>query len=173
MRVSCRKKRKPSTGSGFRCGFFVQVCPGVLIRLPDHFAERFSRVLQGQHEQKGPAVFAGLVPGECALAEVHLCLFPGLALQHVEALRLVRLQRAHEPLDRVVPMREAVSLHQVLINALRVVPQLDLFGDPLPVCFAGRAGLFGSWSRWPGWRSLNCEIPGFSRTKAGGHPGGI
>jgi len=81
----------------------VQSRPSVLVRLPHHFAERLARVLQRHHEQLRPAVLAVRVARERALAEVHLRLFPGGALQHVEALGLARLQAANEALHRVVP----------------------------------------------------------------------
>lgn len=151
----------------------MQSRPRVLVGFPHDFAERLARVLQRHHEQLRPAVLAVRVARERALAEVHLRLFSGQALQYVEALGLARLQNAHEALHRVVPMGEAAAFHQVLVDALRVAAELDLTADPLPVRFARRAGLFGRPGRWPGWRSFNRGNRGFSRENAGGHPGGI
>ena len=75
--------------------------------------------------------------------EVHLRFFPRPALQHIEALGLAQLQRAHEALDGVVPVREAVGLDQVLVDADRVAAQLHLRLDPLAMRCAARAGLPG------------------------------
>ena len=82
----------------------------------------------------------------CKRVNWQLGFLPGLTLEHVEALRLPPPQRAHKALDRVVAVRKAEPLDQILVDRLGVAPKLLL--DPAAVHLAGRAG---ERSRWPGW----------------------
>lgn len=128
----------------------VQTRPGPLIGFPDDLAEGLARVLQRHHVKPRPAVLAVAVERERTLAEIDLTLFPGTARKDVKSIRIAHPQRAHEALDRVVPMGEPVPLDEILVDALRVATELDLLLDPGAALLAGRAGLLGRPSRWPG-----------------------
>ena len=77
----------------------VQPAPDFLVRLPHRLAEALARVLQRHHEQIRAAVIARSPQRQRALPVVHLALLARQVLQHVEPLRLPRLQLRHEPLD--------------------------------------------------------------------------
>ncbi len=152
----------------------MQPCPGLLVHLPRGFAEALARVLQGHDEQVGTAILARAIERESAQAEVDLCFLSGQELQDVEPHGIARLQAGNEALDRVVTMRELPCLDQVLKDALRVAPQLDLLLDPGTMRLAGRRSRECSrdrthdGSRWPGWGIFHDD-----RLGAGGHPGGF
>jgi len=122
-----------------------------------------------------PLVLAGLVERGRTLAVVDLRLLAGQELQHVEALRHPGPQPGDKALHRVVAVREAVPLDQILVDAHRVALELHLRFDPRAVRLA-RRGAGGARRehradgvcRWPGWRSLADRA-----LRAGGHPGGI
>ncbi len=134
-------------------GFFVQACPGFLIGLPHRLAEALAGVLERHDKQVRATVLPGGVPCHRAQAEVDLRLFARQTLKHVEAFGLAHLERAHEALDRVVAVGEAVRLDQILVDALRVAAQLHLRLDEFRVCRARRHRRLRR-SRWPGWRNL-------------------
>ena len=88
-----------------------------------------------------------------------------------EALRRARAEFRDKAFHRVVLVREAVRIDELLVDAHRVAAKLDLRLDPRAVRFARRRrdrrrGV--GHSRWPGWGSLPR-----GRLRAGGHPGGV
>ena len=79
-----------------------------------------ARVTQDHPEDPAPAAFATLVIGNRrSKAKIHLRLFPGLAFQAPDPLRLLLPQLAHKPLHRLIGVREPVLGHPVLKYALR------------------------------------------------------
>ncbi len=121
----------------------------------------------------GPACRASTRPGRSPPG-----LLPGQELQHVEALRLPRLEPGHEALHRVVAVLEAVLLDQVLVDALRVAPELDLRSRsssdaarrPTGSSSAGGSTPSGAGGRgggvWPGSGSEPVATPGDFETAA-------
>src|SRR6185437_2939933 len=108
----------------------VQSRPGLLIGFPDNLAEGLARVLQRHHVKPWTAVLAVAPERQSTLAEIDLALFPGIARKDVKSIGIADPQRAHEALDRVVPVGEPVPLDQVLVDALGIAPELDLLLDP-------------------------------------------
>ena len=119
-----------------------------------------------------PAVPSAECDGEGFLPGGLMGSFPllaALALEDIEPIRFAHLQRAHEALDRVVPVGETEFLDQVLVDALGNAPELELLLDPLPVPLAGRAGLLRWPSRWPP-RGILPPPPRLRPDQAGGSP---
>jgi len=155
----------------------VKLRPDLLAGLPDHPPEAAPRIAQRHHEQAGTTVPAALgIDRQRALAIVDLSLLAGEELKTIKLLGIALSQRAHKPLDALVAGRKAKPIDQVLVNRLRISLQADLFFDPRPMHFAGRAGQAAGGrrsrhpkSRWSGWRNLALRA-----CRAGGHfPGGI
>lgn len=120
---------------------FVELRPDLLARLPDHPPEAAPRVAQRHHEEAGTTVPPALrINRRRTLAIVDLSL---LAREELKAIKLLGVgvpQRAHKPLDALVAGRKAKLIDQVLVNRLCIPLQADLFFDPRPIWFAGRAG---------------------------------
>ena len=158
--------------------FFVKLSPDLLAGLPDHPPEAAPRIAQRHHEQARTTVPAALgIDRQRALAiVVDLSLLAGEELKTIKLLGIAVSQRAHKPLDALVAGRKAKLIDQVLVNRLRISLQADLFFDPRPMHFAGRAGQAAGdrrsrhpKSRWSGWGNLVLRA-----CRAGGHfPGGI
>ncbi len=161
----------------------MQSRPRLLIGLPHDLANTLPRILERHHEEVRPLVVPGLPERERALAVIDLRLFARQKLQDIEALRLAVPERRDKSFDRVVAVSEPVGVHQILIQAHRVAPQLDLSLDPYAVRLARRWGDRGPRrrrdrgdirlvtrvvTRWPGWGSLRGEA-----ARVGGRGGGV
>ena len=151
----------------------MELRPHLLVGLPHGCAKTLARVLERHHKQQRPFVRGGFAgdEGQRPLPVIDLRFFARQKLQDIEALRRARAEFRDKAFHRVVLVREAVRIDELLVDAHRVAAKLDLRLDPRAVRFARRRrdrrrGV--GHSRWPGWGSLPRGGLG-----AGGHPGGV
>jgi hypothetical protein len=120
----------------------VEPGPGLGRRLPDHFTKAAAGVPQSHHEKPGsPVVPRHRMPGQRALSIIHLRLLAGAELESIKLLRCFALEATDEALDAVVAGLEAMAVHKLLKNRLRVALESHLLFDPGAVRFTGRSGM--------------------------------
>ena len=116
----------------------MQQRPCLLIHLPARLPETLSGKLECHDEEPWTFVLPRFRERVRALTEIDLSFLDGKKFEYVVALRLPSLDPSDESLHRVVVVREAVSLDQILIDARGIPAQCDLRLDPFQVRRARR-----------------------------------
>lgn len=117
---------------------FVELCPGLLARLPDHPPEAAPRVAQRHHKQARSAVATALwITGQRAFAIIDLRFLARGKLETVKLFGIDVAQGAHKTLDALVAGSEAELVNEILVDRLRIPFQTGLLFDPFPMRFTG------------------------------------